>query len=124
MAGIRKGDRVRVIAGDDKGATGEVLAVFPETGKVTVQGVNIVRHYVKDRYDPRTGNQIKGGVVSTEAPIHISNVQLVTRDAKGKEVLTRIGSERQETTKARPDGSTYVATRGVRVARKTGEEII
>ncbi|MCL2315788.1 MAG: 50S ribosomal protein L24 [Actinomycetia bacterium] len=125
MAGfrIRKGDSVKVIAGDDKGVVGDVLAIYPETGKVKVSGVNLIRRNVKDRYDPRTGRTIKGGLISSEAPIDASNVQPVVRNDKGDRVVTRVGSERAEATKTRPDGSTYAGTRGTRVARKTGKEI-
>lgn len=120
---LKKGDRVKVIAGKDKGASGEIIAVYPETNRVTVQGVNIMKRHVKDAADPNTGRTTKGGVISSESPIHASNVQLVTKDSKGKEVLTRIGHNRVDVTKKRSDGSEYEGTRGVRVARKTGKEI-
>lgn len=119
---LKKGDRVKVIAGKDKGAVGEILAVFPENNRVTVQGVNIVKRHQGDTADPNTGRQIKGGIISREAPIHASNVQLLVKDG-GKDVVTRVGSKRVTVTKRRPDGSEYEGTRGVRVARKTGEEI-
>jgi large subunit ribosomal protein L24 len=124
MAGlhVKKGDRVKVLSGEQRGTIGEVLAVYPEKNRVLVQGVNIVKRHVADRYDPRTGNQIKGGVVSSEAPIHASNVQLVVK-VGGKEVGTRTGSTRKEVTRKRPDGTSYKALQGHRVARKTGEEI-
>jgi len=120
---IRKGDTVKVIAGEDKGVVGEVIEVDPAAGKVKVSGVHIVRRHVPDRYNPRTGAQVKGGMVSSEAPIDASNVQLVVRDDNNKRVVTRVGSERVEATKTRPDGSTYTTTRGTRIARKTGKEI-
>ncbi|MGI5950821.1 MAG: 50S ribosomal protein L24 [Brooklawnia sp.] len=120
---LKKGDRVRVIAGKDKGATGEIIAVYPHDNRVTVQGVNIMKRHVRDTADPSTGRTTKGGVISSEAPIHASNVQLVTKDDKGNEVLTRIGNERAEVSKKRSDGSEYVGSRGVRIARKTGKEI-
>ena len=125
MAGlhVRKGDTVKVIAGEDKGVVGDVIAVYPATGKVKVSGVNIVKRHVADRYNPRTGAQTKGGMVSSEAPIDASNVQILVRDEKNNRVVTRIGSERAEATKTRPDGSTYTTTRGTRIARKTGKEI-
>ena len=120
---LKKGDRVKVIAGKDKGAVGEILAVFPEDNRVTVQGVNIMKRHVRDQADPNTGRTTKGGVISSEAPIHASNVQLVVKDGSGKEVLTRLGKQRTEVTKKRSDGSEYAGTRGVRIARKTGKEI-
>ncbi|BEH02909.1 50S ribosomal protein L24 [bioreactor metagenome] len=120
---LKKGDRVKVIAGKDKGAVGEIMAVYPDANRVLVQGVNIMKRHVRDQADPNTGRTTKGGVISSEAPIHASNVQLVTKDADGNEVLTRAGSQRVEVTKTRSDGSEYTRTRGVRIARKTGKEI-
>jgi large subunit ribosomal protein L24 len=121
---VRKGDRVKVIAGKDKGLVGEVLATQPERGTVTVAGVNIVKRHLKDTSaQPQSRQTTKGGIVSSEAPVHASNVQLVVRNAEGDEVVTRVGYERTEVTKRRPDGSEYKSTRSMRVARVTGEEI-
>lgn len=120
---IRKGDRVKVIAGRDKGAVGEVIAVHIEDERVSVQGVNIMKRHVKDTTNPQTGKQIPGGIVTSEAPIHVSNVQLVVKDSKGNEVLTRVGSKREAVTKRRTDGSEYAGERGKRIARKTQKEI-
>ena len=121
---VRKGDRVKVIAGKDKGVVGEVIAVHPERNKVTVAGVNIVKRHLKDTSaQPQARQTTKGGIVSSEAPIHASNVQLVVKNSTGDEVVTRIGYDRAQVTKRRPDGSEYSSTRSVRIARVTGEEI-
>jgi large subunit ribosomal protein L24 len=121
---VRKGDRVKIIAGKDKGLIGEVLATQPERGTVTVAGVNIVKRHLKDTSaQPQSRQTTKGGIVSSEAPVHASNVQLVVKNADGAEVVTRVGYERVEVTKRRPDGSEYKSTRSMRVARVTGEEI-
>jgi large subunit ribosomal protein L24 len=121
---VRKGDRVKMIAGKDKGLVGEVLATQPERGTVTVAGVNIVKRHLKDSTaQPQSRQTTKGGIVSSEAPVHASNVQLVVKNAAGDEVVTRVGYERVEVTKRRPDGSEYKSTRSMRVARVTGEEI-
>ena len=121
---VRKGDRVKVIAGKDKGLVGEVIAVYPERNRVTVAGVNIVKRHLKDTSaQPQARQTTKGGIVSSEAPIHASNVQLVVKDDKGEEIVTRVGFQRAEVTKRRPDGSEYRSTRSVRIARATGEEI-
>ena len=118
---VKKGDRVKVIAGKDKGRVGEVLAAYPADSRVLVQGVNIVKRHVKD--SGTQNRQVKkGGIISSEAPIHVSNVALVVK-VDGKEVTTRVGYERREVTKTRPDGSEYKSTRSVRIARKTGKEI-
>jgi large subunit ribosomal protein L24 len=121
---VRKGDRVKMIAGKDKGLVGEVLATQPERGTVTVAGVNIVKRHLKDSSaQPQSRQTTKGGIVSSEAPVHASNVQLVVKNADGNEVVTRVGYERVEVTKRRPDGSEYKSTRSMRIARVTGEEI-
>ena len=114
---IKKGDTVKVLAGKDKGAEGKVIQVLREEQRVLVEGVNRVKKHTKSvQQGGRAGNT--GGIVTTEAAIHLSNVMLV--DGKG---ITRIGSKRVETTKRRSDGSTYAANRSVRISRKSGEEI-
>lgn len=114
---IKKGDTVKVIAGKDKGVTGKVIKVLREDDRVIVEGVNLIKKHEKVvNQGGRAGNT--GGIVTTEAAIHISNVMLV--EDKG---VTRIGFRRDEVTKRRPDGSTYSAERSVRVSRKTGKEI-
>ena len=121
---VRKGDRVKVIAGKDKGTIGEVLSTQPDRGTVTVANVNIVKRHLKDSSaQPQSRQTTKGGIVSSEAPVHASNVQLVVKNAEGAEVVTRVGYERVEVTKRRPDGSEYKSTRSMRIARVTGEEI-
>ncbi len=119
---VKKGDRVKVIAGarEDRGKIGEIIAVFPKRNKVIVEGVNIVKKHRAN--NPNAAGKATGGIITTEAPIHASNVQLVVK-VDGKEVVTRVGYERRTVTKRRPDGSTYEAERSVRIARKTGEEI-
>ena len=114
---IKKGDTVKVIAGKDKGAEGKVIQVLREEQRVIVEGVNRVKKHTKVvNQGGRAGNT--GGIVTAEAPIHISNVILVD----GNDV-TRIGFRRDPVTKRRPDGSEYTAERSVRISRKTGKEI-
>ena len=121
---VIKGDRVKVIAGKDKGLVGEVLAVSPDRNRVTVAGVNIVKRHLKDSSaQPQSRQTTKGGIVSSEAPVHASNVQLVVKNEAGDEVVTRVGYDRVEVTKRRPDGSEYKSFRSVRIARATGQEI-
>jgi large subunit ribosomal protein L24 len=120
---VKKGDRVRVISGSDKGKIGEVLKVDVERERVLVSGVNIVKRHKRDSApQPQSGQVVKGGIVSSEAPIHVSNVMLVVKE-DDKDVTTRVGYIREEVTRTRPDGTTYTKTRAVRVARKTGERI-
>src|SRR4249919_2957410 len=114
---IKKGDTVKVIAGKDKGAEGKVILVLREDQRVIAEGVNRIKKHTKVvNQGGRAGNT--GGIITTEAPIHVSNVMLVEGDG-----VTRIGFRRDEVTKRRPDGSTYTSTRSVRISRKSGKEI-
>jgi large subunit ribosomal protein L24 len=114
---IRKGDTVKVIAGKDKGAEGKVILVLREEQRVIVEGVNRVKKHTKViNQGGRAGTT--GGIITTEAPIHVSNVMLVEGDG-----VTRAGFRRDEVLKRRPDGSTYPGTRSVRISRKSGKEI-
>ncbi|UUL82918.1 50S ribosomal protein L24 [Sphingomonas qomolangmaensis] len=100
-AKIKKGDRVVVLSGKDKGKTGEVVRSMPRDEKVVVQGVNIaVRHKKPSQGQPQ------GGLERSEAPLHISKVAHVTGDGKA----TRVRFEERDGKK-------------VRVAVKTGEVI-
>ena len=100
-AKIRKGDRVVVLTGKDKGRQGAVLKVFPKDERVLVEGLNIVHRHTK----PSQGDP-QGGIKNKEAPIHVSNVAVV--DSKGKP--TRVGF--------RMDGD-----KKVRFAKTTGEVV-
>ena len=100
-AKIKKGDRVVVLTGKDKGKTGSVTKVWPKECRVLVEGINIVqRHTRPTQLDPQ------GGIKNKEAPLHLSNVAIV--DANGKP--TRVGF--------RVDGD-----KKVRFAKSTGEVI-
>jgi len=100
-AKIKKGDRVVVLAGKDKGRQGAVLKVLPQEQRVVVEGLNMVqRHTRPSQLDPQ------GGIKNKEAPIHVSNVAVV--DSKGKP--TRVGF--------RVEGD-----KKVRFAKTTGEVI-
>ena len=98
---IKKGDTVYVNAGNDKGKTGKVLEVVREKDRVLVEGVNMVSKHTKP--NPKAP---QGGIVKQEAPIHISNVNLV--DGNGKD--TRVAHKEVDGKK-------------VRIAKTTGEEI-
>lgn len=74
---IKKGDKVKVITGKDKGLIGNVLTVFPKESKVIVEGVNIVKKHRK----PTQANP-DGGIVEKESPIHASNVMVYDTKAK------------------------------------------
>ncbi len=98
---IKKGDKVVVLAGKDKGKTGQVLQVIPAETRAVVQGLNLVRRHTK-----QTASQ-DAGIFTKEAPIHLSN--LAVADANGKP--TRVGF------KINADGTK------VRVAKSTGDTI-
>jgi large subunit ribosomal protein L24 len=100
---IRKGDKVKVIAGDDKGKEGVVQEVLTEKRRVIVEGINMVTKHEK----PSAGKP-EGGIKKTEAAIHISNVQLID-PASGKP--TRVGRKLNEKGKLQ------------RYSKKTGELI-
>jgi len=89
---IKKGDTVRVITGSHKGTEGTVLSVSRETNKAIVEGVNMVKKHNK----PNAQNP-QGGITEKEAPIHISNLSLLTSEGK----TTRVGYRMEEGNKVR-----------------------
>ncbi|ENG7984087.1 50S ribosomal protein L24 [Listeria monocytogenes] len=99
---VKKGDKVKVITGKDKGKSGKVLAAFPKKDRVLIEGINMVKKHTK----PSNINP-QGGILNVEAPIHVSNVMLI--DPKTGEP-TRVGYEVKDDKK-------------VRVAKKSGEVI-
>ncbi|RKX92387.1 MAG: 50S ribosomal protein L24 [Spirochaetes bacterium] len=98
---LKKDDTVKVLSGKERGKTGRILKIDTVKGKVLVQGLNLVKKAVRKK-----SQQDKGGIIEIEAPIHISNVSLVTKSGQ----KTRIGYKFEDGKK-------------VRIARKTGEEI-
>ena len=78
---IKKGDHVVVVAGRDRGREGTVILADPERQRVLVQGVNMVRKNKKVDYQGARGAK-EGGITTTEAPIHVSNVQLIDPETK------------------------------------------
>lgn len=122
---VKKGDQVRVVAGKAKGMEGKIIQVLIERDLVIVEGVNRVKKHTKVQQAQRGGTT--GGIVTQEAPVHVSNVMLLVEvtddEGKKRKVTTRVGYNRVEVQKRRPDGSTYTGYRSVRVARRTGEEI-
>ncbi|OZM55957.1 50S ribosomal protein L24 [Lottiidibacillus patelloidae] len=99
---VKKGDKVQVISGKDKGKQGVILQSFPKNSKVLVEGVNVVKKHAK----PSQMNP-QGGILNQEAPIHVSNVMPL--DPKTG-VPTRVGY-------------TTVDGKKVRVAKKSGESL-
>lgn len=100
---LKRGDRVRVIAGSHKGEEGKIIGVLRDANRVVIENVNVIR-----RSQRPTQDNPRGGYAEREAPIHASNVQLIDPQTGG---LTRIGI-------ARTDGG-----RKVRVATKSGVQL-
>ena len=102
---IHKGDTVVVISGPDKGAQGKVIEAYPTRDKVLVEGVNRIKKHVADSARERGASS--GGIVTQEAPIHVSNVMILDSDG----TPTRVGYRFDE------DG------KKVRVAKSNGKDI-
>jgi large subunit ribosomal protein L24 len=100
-ARIRKGDRVIILAGRDKGRTGEVIEMRPAADRALVRGINMVKRHQKQ------SAQQEGGIISKEAPVHLSNLAYADKDGKA----TRVGF------KLLGDG------KKVRIAKRSGVEI-
>ena len=115
---IKKGDLVQVISGKDRGVKGQVIEVIPEVERVIVEGVNRIKKHTKIGQNARGAKT--GGIITTEAPIHVSNVMIIDPE-DGRP--TRIGFRKERVEKRRPDGSTYEAERSVRISRRTGKDI-
>ena len=86
---IKKGDKVKVLAGKDKGQTGEVLGVNPETGRVIVQGINMIK-----RHQSQKRGFAESGIVEREASIHVSNVNVIDPELD-KPTRIRIGENKE-----------------------------
>jgi len=103
---VHKGDTVLVIAGKDKGDKGKVLKAYPDRQRVLVEGVNAVKKHTANSAAERGASS--GGIVTQEAPIHVSNVMVVDSDGKP----TRIGYREDSETGKR-----------VRVSKRNGKDI-
>jgi large subunit ribosomal protein L24 len=115
---VRKGDTVQVISGKDRGLTGKVIEVYPESDRLIVEGVNRIKKHTRVGQSSRGGKT--GGIITTEAPIHVSNVMVVDPE-DGRP--TRVGYRKEKVEKRRPDGSTYESERNVRVSKRSGKDL-
>ena len=102
---VKKGDTVVVIAGKDKGAKGKVIQAYPTRDRVLVEGVNRIKKHTRVSQTQRGAQS--GGIVTQEAPIHVSNVMVVDSDGKP----ARVGK------KTTDDG------KRVRISRRNGKEL-
>jgi large subunit ribosomal protein L24 len=101
-AKIKKGDKVVVLTGKDKGKTGQVLQVFPTETRATVQGINLVRRHTKQTAST------DAGIFTKEAPIHLSNLAIADKDGKP----SRVGFQIKDGVKTRFAKSTGDAIDG------------
>ena len=102
---VKKGDTVVVVAGRDRGARGKVIAAYPKQQRVLVEGVGRVKKHTRISSTQRGAQQ--GGIVTQEAPIHVSNVMVIDSEDKP----TRVGYRKDE------EG------RSIRVSRRTGKDL-
>ncbi|KIQ15387.1 50S ribosomal protein L24 [Rhodococcus sp. Leaf7] len=102
---VHKGDTVIVISGKDKGAKGKVITAYPETSKILVEGVNRIKKHTAVSANERGASS--GGIVTQEAPIHVSNVAVIDSDGNP----TRVGYRTDDNGKR------------VRISRKNGKDI-
>jgi large subunit ribosomal protein L24 len=102
---VKKGDTVLVIAGKDKGMRGKVIAAFPDSMKVLVEGVNRVKKHTRIRTTQRGAKT--GGILTQEAPIHASNVMVIDGEGQPTRIGYRIDDSGQK----------------VRIARRTGKDL-
>ena len=112
---IKKGDRVIVVSGKDKGVTGKVIEAYPEAQRVLVEGVNRIKKHTKVGQSTRGAKT--GGIVTQEASVHVSNVMLLV-EVDGKKVGSRIGYRVE---KVERDGRERTVR--VRYAKRTGEDV-
>ena len=88
---VHKGDTVLVVSGKDKGAKGKVLQAFPTRNKILVEGVNRIKKHTAISRNERGAQS--GGIVTQEAPIHVSNVMVVDSDGKPTRIAYRKDDE-------------------------------
>jgi len=98
---LKKDDTVKVLTGKEKGKTGRILSIDSVNGRVLVHGLNLVKKAVKKK-----SQQDKGGIIEIEAPLDISNVVYLTKNAQASKI-----------------GYKFRDGKKIRIARKTGEEI-
>ncbi|MFD2422276.1 50S ribosomal protein L24 [Amycolatopsis pigmentata] len=102
---VKKGDTVVVISGKDKGAKGKVIQAYPDRQRVLVEGVNRIKKHTRITQTQRGAQS--GGIITQEAPIHVSNVMVVDSDGKPTRVGYRIGEDGKK----------------VRISRRNGKDI-
>ncbi|QGK71519.1 50S ribosomal protein L24 [Allosaccharopolyspora coralli] len=102
---IKKGDTVVVISGKDKGARGKVIQAYPQRSRVLVEGVNRIKKHTKVSRTERGAQS--GGIVTQEAPIHVSNVMVVDSEGKPTRVGYRVGEDGKK----------------VRISRRNGKDV-
>lgn len=103
---VHKGDTVLVIAGKDKGAKGKVIKAYPDRNRILVEGVNRIKKHTAQSANERGASS--GGIVTQEAPIHVSNVMVVDSDGKPTRIGYRVDEE---------------SGKKVRISKRNGKDI-
>src|ERR1700756_3087238 len=103
---VHKGDTVLVVSGKDKGAKGKVLVAYPDRNKVLVEGVNRIKKHTAKSQKERGPSS--GGIVTQEAPIHVSNVMVVDSDGNPPRIGYRVDEE---------------TGKRVRIAKRNGKDV-
>ena len=104
---IKVGDKVKVLAGKDKGKEGKIVKILKKDNKVIVEGINMIKKHVK----PNRMNEV-GSIVDMEAPIHISNVKLATKDSKAS------SSDSKKVVKEAKETKNVAATKATKTTAK------
>lgn len=104
---LRKGDRVKVLSGKDRGKEGTVVRVYPEKNRVLVEGINMVKKHQKAGHQTQ-GRQVRqGGIIDREMPVNASNVAIIGGDGKPTRIGYRIAENGEK----------------IRICRRTGSEV-
>lgn len=102
MRKVRKGDRVKIVSGEDRGKVGKILQVFPDKDRVLVEGVNIVTKHQRPTQTVR-----EPGIVKREAPVHVSNVKVVCPECGVPARLSVVTVDAQKLRRCKQCGATF-----------------
>lgn len=113
---VKVGDKVRILAGKDRGKEGKVILTLKKRDKVVVEGINIVKKHMK----PNAMNET-GGILSVEAPIHVSNVKVI--DSKDAKSVTKASATKKETVKKEEKPAKKTAAKKTTTKKSTKKEV-
>lgn len=104
---VKVGDQVKIIAGKDKGKEGKIIKTFKLTNKVLIEGANIVKKHSKP-----SNNNDKGGIFSIEAPLHVSNVKVITNSIKAEKKTEKKAEKKAVKETPKPKKTTKKVEKG------------